>query len=79
MSGIELQLFRPDDERFATYAKLAALREQERLAKEQAQQQLEQERLAREQAQQQLEQERSRSTQLADKLRELGINPDELK
>ena len=86
MSGIELQLFRPDGERFATYTELAALREQERLAKEQerlakeqAQQQLEQERTAREQAQQQLEQERSRSTQLADKLRELGINPDELK
>lgn len=79
MSGIELQLFRPDGERFATYIELAALREQERLAKEQVQQQLEQERSAREQAQQQLEQERSRSTQLADKLRELGINPDELK
>ena len=86
MSGIELQLFRPDGERFATYTELAALREQERLAKEQerlakeqAQQQLEQERTAREQAQQQLEQERSRSTQLADKLRELGINPNELK
>ncbi|HEY9782121.1 MAG TPA: Uma2 family endonuclease [Leptolyngbyaceae cyanobacterium] len=72
MSGIELQLFRPDGERFATYTELAALRAQ-------AQQQLEQERSAREQAQQQLEQERSRSNQLADKLRELGINPDELK
>ena len=72
MSGIELQLFRPDGERFATYTELAALRAQ-------AQQQLEQERLAREQAQQQLEQERSPSNQLADKLRELGINPDELK
>ena len=79
MSGIELQLFRPDGERFATYTELAALREQERLAKERAQQQLEQERSAREQAQQQLEQERSRSNQLADKLRELGINTDELK
>ena len=86
ISGYELQLFRPDGERFATYTELAALREQERLAKEQerlakeqAQQQLEQERTAREQAQQQLEQERSRSTQLADKLRELGINPNELK
>ena len=31
------------------------------------------------QAQQQLEQERLRSQQLADKLRELGINPNELK
>lgn len=79
MFGIELQLFQPDGERFATYTELAALREQERLAKEQAQQQLEQERRAKEQAQQQLEQEQSRSNQLADKLRKLGTNPDELK
>jgi Uma2 family endonuclease len=71
MSGTELQLYRPDGERFATYTELAALREQ-------AQQQLAQERIEKEQAQQQLEQERLRSQQLADKLRELGINPDEL-
>lgn len=71
MSGTELQLYRPDGERFATYVELAALREQ-------AQQQLEQERQNREQAQQQLEQEKARTQQLATKLRELGINPDEL-
>lgn len=64
MAGTELQLYRPDGERFATYAELAASREQERQA--------------REQAQQQLEQEKARSQQLANKLRELGINPDEL-
>lgn len=88
MSGTELQLYRPDGERFATYIELAALREQERQDKEQAQQQLEQERQDKEQAQQQLEQEKERcrqrrlalkgSQQLATKLRELGINPDEL-
>jgi Uma2 family endonuclease len=71
MSGTELQLYRPDGEKFATYIQLAALREQ-------AQQQLEQERQNREQAQQQLEQEKARTQQLATKLRELGINPDEL-
>lgn len=64
ISGTELELYRPDGERFATYVELAALREQERIAKEQAQLQLEQERL--------------RSQQLANKLREMGINPDEL-
>lgn len=64
MSGTELQLYRPDGERFATYVELAALREQERQDKEQAQQQL--------------EQEKERSQQLATKLRELGINPDKL-
>ena len=71
MSGTELQLYRQDGERFATYVELAALREQERQDKEQAQQQLGQ-------AQQQLEQEQERSQQLATKLRELGVNPDEL-
>ena len=71
MSGTELQLYRPDGERFATYVELAALRKQERQDKEQAQQQLGQ-------AQQQLEQEQERSQQLATKLRELGVNPDEL-
>ena len=43
----------------------------ERLAREQAQQQAEQERLAREQAQQQ-------AARLAARLRELGINPDDV-
>lgn len=64
LSGCELELYRPDGERFATYVELAALREQERRDKEQALQQL--------------EQEKARSQQLADKLRELGINPNEL-
>lgn len=64
MLGTELQLYRPDGEKFATYVELATSREQEKLAKEQAQQQLEQEKV--------------RSQQLAAKLRELGINPDEL-
>lgn len=62
--GIELELYRPDGEKFATYVELATLREQERQAKEQTQQQL--------------EQERERSQRLAQKLRELNINPDEL-
>lgn len=85
MSGTELQLYRPDGERFATYVELAALREQERQDKEQAQQQLgqaqqqlEQEREAKESSQQQLEQEKARTQQLAARLRDLGINPDEL-
>lgn len=64
MSGSELELYRPDGERFATYVELATLREQEKRAKEQVLQQL--------------EQEKARSQQLAAKLRELGINPDEL-
>ncbi|MBA2750036.1 MAG: Uma2 family endonuclease, partial [Tatlockia sp.] len=76
MLGTELQLYRPDGEKFATYVELATSREQEKLAKEQAQQELEQSQQQLEQSQQQLEQEKVRSQQLAAKLRELGINPD---
>lgn len=85
MVGTELQLYRPDGEKFATYAQLAALREQaqqqleqERIDKEQAQQQLEQERIDKEQAQQQLEQERDRTQKLAARLQELGIDPNQV-
>lgn len=69
MLDTQLQLYRPDGEKFATYVELATFREQEKLAKEQVQQELEQ-------SQQQLEQEKLRSQQLAAKLRKLGINPD---
>lgn len=78
MVGTELQLYRPDGEKFATYVELAALREQERIDKEQAQQQLEQERTDKEQAQQQLEQERDRTQKLAARLQELGIDPNQV-
>ncbi len=78
MSGTELQLYRPDGEKFATYSELAAMREQERLDKEQAQQQLEQERQAKEIAQQQLEQERDRAQKLAARLQELGIDLNQM-
>ena len=57
----------------------------ERLARQQAQQQAEAERLVREQAQQQAEQERlareqaqQQAARLAARLRELGINPDDV-
>jgi Uma2 family endonuclease len=52
--------------------------EQERLAKEQAQQQADQERLAKEQAQQQVEQERLRAERLVERLRALGLDPEQI-
>jgi len=55
ITDAELELYRPDGERFTSYVELAAMREQER---------------------QQLERERLRSQRLAEKLRELGIDPD---
>ena len=64
MVGTELQLYRPDGEKFASYVELAALREQERIDKEQAQQQL--------------EQERARTQKLAARLQELGIDPNQV-
>ncbi|MBW4582754.1 MAG: Uma2 family endonuclease [Tildeniella nuda ZEHNDER 1965/U140] len=60
----ELEIYRSDGEKFATYLELI---EQNLELAEQNQQ-----------AQQQLEQERQRSDKLAAKLRELGINPEAL-
>jgi Uma2 family endonuclease len=52
--------------------------EQERLEKELAQQQAEQERLEKELAQQQAEQQRQRAERLAERLRAMRLDPDEL-
>jgi Uma2 family endonuclease len=60
----ELEIYRPDGEKFATYLELV---EQNLELVEQNQQ-----------AQQQLEQERQRSEKLAAKLKALGINPEDL-
>jgi Uma2 family endonuclease len=62
MASGDLQIFRPDGRRFATYLELAAQREQER-------QRAEQERQARESAEQKAE-------RLAAQLRALGVQPD---
>jgi hypothetical protein len=69
LSSGDLEIIRPDGRRFLSYLDLAAQREQERKAREQAEQQVEQERKAREQAQQ-------RAERLAARLRELGEDPD---
>jgi Uma2 family endonuclease len=71
----KLRYFNPEGELISTPQETALQerleKEQEKLAKEQAQLDKEQERLAKEQAQQ-------RAELLAQKLRELGINPDEI-
>lgn len=64
LSEGELIIYRPDGERFATYVELAKQREQERQRAEQAEALLEQERL--------------KAQALEAKLRELGINPEQL-
>jgi Uma2 family endonuclease len=76
VSGDELVIFRPDGLRFLTFAELmerqaqvSRLAQEERLAREQAQRRAEQERQAKEDAQR-------RADRLAEKLRDLGIDPE---
>ncbi|MDX2211780.1 MAG: Uma2 family endonuclease [Oculatellaceae cyanobacterium bins.114] len=71
LTGSELQLYRPDGKRFLSYVEIAQQAEQER-------QRAEQEHQRAEQAEQQLEQERQRSQALANKLRDMGVDPEQL-
>jgi len=80
-----LVVYRPDGERSVPYVELRRRLEQERLRAEQAQREAEQaqreaeqERLRAEQAQREAEQERLRAERLAQRLRELGVNPEEV-
>ncbi|MDM9385463.1 Uma2 family endonuclease [Chlorogloeopsis sp. ULAP01] len=66
-----LEIYRPDGQRFLTPVELDQLREQER-------QRAEQERQQKEAALQQLEQERQRYQDLLARLRERGIDPEQL-
>jgi len=82
----ELQLYRPDGERFATYAEIIQQRQQERERAEQERFRAEQERFRAEQAEDLANRERERAeraelkaAQLAERLRSLGIDPDELR
>jgi len=85
MSSGQLEIFRPDGERFTTfletYAQKRLEREQRKLAQQradQAQFQADQEQERAEQAQAQAEQERTAKERAWAKLRELGIDPETL-
>jgi Uma2 family endonuclease len=71
MTSNTLELYRPDGEKFISFVELAHLREQE-------QQRAEQERLRAEEAVTQLEIEQRRNEVFAAKLRDLGIDPDQI-
>lgn len=71
LSGDELQLYRPDGQPFLSYVGIAQQAEQERQRAEQAEERVTQERQRAEEAEQ-------RAEQLAERLRAMGINPDEL-
>jgi Uma2 family endonuclease len=73
-----LEIYRPDGRKFLTSVELDQLREQERLEKEAALNQLEEERLEKETALNQLEEERQRYQDLLKRMQERGINPEDL-
>lgn len=60
----ELQLYRPDGERFATYTEILERQQQERARAEQAEAKV--------------QQAEAKAARLAERLRELGIDPDDL-
>ncbi len=64
MSGEELQIYRPDGQPFASYVEIAQRAEQ---AEQRA-----------EQTASQLEQQRQRTEQLAERLKAMGIDPDQI-
>jgi len=74
----ELVLSYPDGRRFDTYEEIDAQLQQERERVEQERKRVEQERKRVEQERKRVEQERERAEKLARRLRELGIDPDEV-
>jgi Uma2 family endonuclease len=78
LSGEELQIFRPDGDRFLSHTEIAQQAEQSKLEAEQSKLQADQEKQRAEQLEDELERERSRSQALLDRLRAAGIDPTEL-
>ncbi|GIV89935.1 MAG: hypothetical protein KatS3mg055_2453 [Chloroflexus sp.] len=72
------RMYWPDGRPFLSFVELQAQAEQERQRAEQERQRAEQEQQRAEQERQRAEQERQRAERLAARLRELGINPDEV-
>lgn len=71
LSGAALQLYRPDGQPFLSYNEISQRAEQ-------AEQQLQQERKRANDAEQRLEQERLKAQAMADRLRSLGVDPENL-
>lgn len=78
ISGQELQIFRPDGQQFLSYAEIAQRAETERRRAEAASQQAEAANQQAEAASQRAEAAEEKAKRLADRLRELGIDPDEI-
>jgi uncharacterized membrane protein len=69
LSGEELQIIRPDGERFTSYLEIAQRLQDEQQRADQEQQRADQE-------QQRADQAEARVNQLAERLKALGIDPD---
>ncbi len=92
LSTDELQIFRPDGQRFLSYVEIAQRAEEERQRAEEERQRAEEERQRAEEERQRAEEERQRAETecqraeqaearaklLAERLREMGIDPDQL-
>jgi Uma2 family endonuclease len=76
--GEELALYRPDGQRFLSFLELEERLLIERQRAEQQQQRAEQQQQRAEQAEAALKEERRQRQALLERLRELGINPDQL-
>lgn len=77
LSGEILQIYHPTGEPFLSYAEIGERGKQERQRAEQESQRAEQERQRAEQAETELERERQRSQALAERLRAMGIDPEQ--
>jgi hypothetical protein len=73
LSGDELQIFRPDGERFLSYGEIARRAEQEHERAEQEHERAEQEHERAEQERQRAEQAEARARLLEQRLREMGV------
>jgi Uma2 family endonuclease len=78
MSGEELQIYRPDGLPFASYIEIAQRAEHAEQRAEQAEQRAEQAEQRAEQTASQLEQQRQRAEQLAERLKAMGIDPEQI-
>jgi len=76
-SSEELEIYRPDGNRFLSYVEIARNVEQEKQRADQAEAALEESETALEESETALEEERRRSQALAERLKAAGINPDE--
>jgi Uma2 family endonuclease len=77
LSGEELQIYRPNGDRFLTYVEIAQNLERERLRSEQERQRAEQAENLLSQERHRAEQAEQQALRLADRLRAAGIDPDQ--